>query len=126
MGVKVVPAQSVAWDRGDGCGGYGSMFSQRDFRCSVLWAFGDLATAGLAAPVGSGGIKHHISMFPGKQTTFLSPSHGITAVITAVICGASVPSVKVLSSVCYIFRVVYSAVFSPICALSMTEQLPEM
>lgn len=88
MGVKVMPAQSVAWDRGDGCGGYGSMFSQRDFRCSVLWAFGDLATAGLAAPVGSGGIKHHISMFPGKQTTFLSPSHGITAVITAVICGA--------------------------------------
>lgn len=82
------------------------------FRCSVLWAFSDLATAGLAAPMGSGGIKHHISMFPGKQNTFLNPSHGITAVITAIISGASVPSVKVLSSVSYIFRVVYSAVFS--------------
>lgn len=62
--------------------------------------------------MGSGGIKHHISMFPGKQNTFLNPSHGITAVITAIISGASVPSVKVLSSVSYIFRVVYSAVFS--------------
>ena len=77
--------------------------------------------------MGLGAVKHHVAMFPGKQNAILlSPSHVITAVVIAIIFDASVPNVKVDKLFLLRFQSSLFCCFFPICALSMTEQLPEM
>lgn len=99
----------------------------RVFRCLVLRAFCKLAMVGRCVPTGFRAIKHHVAMFPGKQNAILlSPSHVITALIIAIIFDASVPNVKVVKLFLLHFQSSLFCCFFPICALSMTEQLPEM
>lgn len=75
-------------------------------------------------PVPVGLDVKHMAVFPEKQNVILlNPSPVNTSVIIAIIFDASVPNTKVVVSV-NIFRGLYSATFFPICALSVTEQLP--
>lgn len=85
-----------------------------------------LTTNGRSASLGSGVIGHHVAVFPGKQNAILSPSCVITALIIATIFDPSVPSIKVVVSVIFLEYSTLQAFFSPIFALSLIEQLPEM